>query len=174
MDDTCARLFSNAFGSDSPILLFQDVTVFDFSTIMGRTEKKVRDELLGAGPRTVDELRSISERIRHKFVLDMERKEKIAQRKYEKSNKKNQREPASSNKLSGNGMNIFNNRSNTKQAATSSDIPSFYSNIISTDFATKKIDTKADKDIAHESNSDEEGDWVTAKKNIPVTPDLLG
>lgn len=141
---------------------------------MGRTEKKVRDELLGAGPRTVDELRSISERIRHKFVLDMERKEKIAQRKYEKSNKKNQREPASSNKLSGNGMNIFNNRSNTKQAATSSDIPSFYSNIISTDFATKKIDTKADKDIAHESNSDEEGDWVTAKKNIPVTPDLLG
>ena len=50
------------------------VTVFDFSTILERTEKRVRDDLLGAGPKTVDELRSIAGRLRIKYQNQLERK----------------------------------------------------------------------------------------------------
>lgn len=50
------------------------MTVFDFSTILERTEKRVRDDLLGAGPKTVDELRSIEGRLRLKYKTSLERK----------------------------------------------------------------------------------------------------
>eukprot|EP00536_Pseudo-nitzschia_multiseries_P005109 jgi/Psemu1/238209/estExt_Genewise1.C_930019 len=50
------------------------VTVFDFSTILERTERRVRDDLLGAGPKTVDELRSIEGRLRLKYKTQLERK----------------------------------------------------------------------------------------------------
>jgi len=50
------------------------VTVFDFSTILQRTERRVRDDLLGAGPKTVDELRSIEGRLRLKYKTQLERK----------------------------------------------------------------------------------------------------
>ena len=41
---------------------------------MERTEKRVRDDLLGAGPKTVDELRSIAGRLRVKYQHQLERK----------------------------------------------------------------------------------------------------
>lgn len=50
------------------------VTVFDFATILERTEKRVRDDLLGAGPKTVEELRSIAGRLRLKYQNQLERK----------------------------------------------------------------------------------------------------
>jgi hypothetical protein len=39
-----------------------------------RTEKRVRDDLLGAGPKTVDELRSIAGRLRLKYQTQLDRK----------------------------------------------------------------------------------------------------
>jgi hypothetical protein len=54
------------------------VTVFDFSQILERTERRVRDDLLGAGPKTVDELRSIAGRLRLKYMQQLEAKERRA------------------------------------------------------------------------------------------------
>jgi len=55
---------------------FRAVTVFDFSDIMERTEKRIRDDLLGVGPTTVDELRSIDRRLRLKYRQQLEAKER--------------------------------------------------------------------------------------------------
>ena len=57
------------------------VTVFDFSTILERTEKRVEYDLLGAGPKTVDELRSIEGRLRLKYKAQLERKIQRAKEK---------------------------------------------------------------------------------------------
>ena len=52
------------------------VTVFDFTEVLDRTERRVRDDLLGAGPQTVDELRSIAGRLGLKYQQQLEMKEK--------------------------------------------------------------------------------------------------
>jgi len=52
------------------------VTVFDFSEIMERTEKRVGDEVLGAGPKNVDELRAIARRVKSKYFMRIQLKEK--------------------------------------------------------------------------------------------------
>ena len=52
------------------------VTVFDFSEIMERTEKRVGDEVLGAGPQNVEELRGIARRVKSKYLLRIQLKEK--------------------------------------------------------------------------------------------------
>ena len=52
------------------------MTVFDFSEIMERTEKRVGDEVLGAGPQSVDELRAIARRVKSKYLLRIQSKEK--------------------------------------------------------------------------------------------------
>lgn len=51
------------------------VTVFDFSEIMERTERRVRDDLLGAGPKTVEELRSIAGRLKVRYEEQLVAKE---------------------------------------------------------------------------------------------------
>ena len=58
------------------LLLCRKVTVFDFSEIMERTEKRVGDEVLGAGPQSVDELRAIARRVKSKYLLRIQSKEK--------------------------------------------------------------------------------------------------
>mmetsp|Transcript_10852 Transcript_10852/g.16587 ORF Transcript_10852/g.16587 Transcript_10852/m.16587 type:complete len:498 (+) Transcript_10852:88-1581(+) len=52
-----------------------DVTVFDFPQILERAERRLRDDLLGAGPTTVEELRSMAGRLRIKYLKALERKE---------------------------------------------------------------------------------------------------
>jgi hypothetical protein len=54
------------------------VTVFDFTEILERTERRVRDDLLGVGPTTVDELRSIDRRLRLKYQQQLEAKQRRA------------------------------------------------------------------------------------------------
>lgn len=63
----------------------EEVTVFDFSEILERTERRVRDDLLGAGPRTVEEMRSIAGRLRVKYLRALERKEQTAVRLRERN-----------------------------------------------------------------------------------------
>ena len=50
------------------------MTVFDFATILERTERRVRDDLLGAGPKSVDELKAIAARLRVKYQTQLERR----------------------------------------------------------------------------------------------------
>uniref|UniRef100_A0A7S1CV80 ELMO domain-containing protein n=1 Tax=Cyclophora tenuis TaxID=216820 RepID=A0A7S1CV80_CYCTE len=52
-----------------------EVTVFDFPQILEKTERRVRDDLLGAGPSTVDELKSIAGRLRLRYQAQIEAKE---------------------------------------------------------------------------------------------------
>lgn len=56
--------------------LWDQVTVFDFSEIMERTEKRVGDEVLGSGPQNVDELRAVARRVKSKYLLRIQSKEK--------------------------------------------------------------------------------------------------
>lgn len=56
--------------------IYLQVTVFDFSEIMERTEKRVGDEVLGSGPQTVEELRAIARRVKSKYLLRIQSKEK--------------------------------------------------------------------------------------------------
>ena len=53
--------------------------MFDFATILERTEKRVEVDLLGAGPKTVDELKSIAGRLRIKYQNQLDRKIQRAQ-----------------------------------------------------------------------------------------------
>ena len=50
--------------------------MFDFSEIMERTEKRVGDEVLGAGPQNVEELRAIARRVKSKYLMRIQLKEK--------------------------------------------------------------------------------------------------
>jgi hypothetical protein len=52
------------------------VTVFDFSEIMERTEKRVGEEVLGAGPQDVDELRAVALKVKSKYLYRIAVKEK--------------------------------------------------------------------------------------------------
>lgn len=57
------------------------VSVFDFSEILDRTEKRVRDDLLGAGPKSVVELRSVHARLKVRYEKAMARREREASRR---------------------------------------------------------------------------------------------
>ena len=52
------------------------ITVFDFTEIMERTEKRVGEEVLGAGPRNVEELRAVARRVKSKYLMRIQLKEK--------------------------------------------------------------------------------------------------
>ena len=51
------------------------MTVFDFSEIMERTEKRVGDEVLGAGPQNVNELRAVALKVKSKYLFRIQVKE---------------------------------------------------------------------------------------------------
>jgi hypothetical protein len=55
-----------------------NVTVFDFPTILEITEKRVGNDLLGAGPKTVQELREIHAKLVVKYAQAIEEKERKA------------------------------------------------------------------------------------------------
>ena len=54
------------------------MTVFDFPTILEMTEKRVGNDLLGAGPKTVQELREIHAKLVVKYAQAIEEKERKA------------------------------------------------------------------------------------------------
>jgi hypothetical protein len=85
-------------GFQPPLCLFQlyvildtnvapktQVTVFDFSMILERTERRVRDDLLGVGPKTVDELRSIAGRLRLKYQNQLDRRIQRAEQQQQRA-----------------------------------------------------------------------------------------
>mmetsp|Transcript_53156 Transcript_53156/g.64038 ORF Transcript_53156/g.64038 Transcript_53156/m.64038 type:complete len:526 (+) Transcript_53156:286-1863(+) len=57
----------------------EPITVFHFTQIMETTEKRVREDLLGSGPKTVEEMRSIGGRLRIKYQRALERRQKQKQ-----------------------------------------------------------------------------------------------
>lgn len=67
--------------------------MFDFATILERTEKRVRDDLLGGGPKSVQELRSIHARITAKYQKQLERKKAHGQQMLAESLKKSGQNP---------------------------------------------------------------------------------
>jgi hypothetical protein len=67
-------------GGSSTDDVYRPVTVFDFADVLERTERRVRDDLLGAGPKTVDELRAIFLRLETKYQQQLEQKERRSNR----------------------------------------------------------------------------------------------
>lgn len=65
----------NHHGNDNT---HRPVSVFDFAEILECTERRVRDDLLGAGPSTVEELRSIAATLTTKYQHQLEEKERKA------------------------------------------------------------------------------------------------
>mmetsp|Transcript_318 Transcript_318/g.452 ORF Transcript_318/g.452 Transcript_318/m.452 type:complete len:469 (+) Transcript_318:355-1761(+) len=65
-----ARQHSTSMHGDSST----EVSVFDFALITERTETRVRDDLLGAGPKSVDELHAIAGRLRVKYKVQLDRR----------------------------------------------------------------------------------------------------
>mmetsp|Transcript_17212 Transcript_17212/g.38082 ORF Transcript_17212/g.38082 Transcript_17212/m.38082 type:complete len:746 (-) Transcript_17212:3144-5381(-) len=65
------------------------VTVFDFAEILDRTEKRVRDDLLGAGPKSVPELRAVHAKLRVRYEKAIARKERDAERKFGRASSDN-------------------------------------------------------------------------------------
>lgn len=59
-----------------------EVSVFDFVEIITRTEKRVGNDLLGSGPKSVDDLRQIHSRLCTRYMKAIDRKERQAQRQY--------------------------------------------------------------------------------------------
>lgn len=62
---------------------------------MSRTEQRVYDDLLCAGPKTVEELRSIHHRLRTKYLKNMDRKEMQAQKRRQRQLKETEIDPDS-------------------------------------------------------------------------------
>mmetsp|Transcript_14866 Transcript_14866/g.21955 ORF Transcript_14866/g.21955 Transcript_14866/m.21955 type:complete len:326 (+) Transcript_14866:1-978(+) len=60
---------------------YRGVTVFDFPFILERTEKRVRDDLLGSAPKTVEEMKSIAGRLKVKYMKASDRYERVAMKK---------------------------------------------------------------------------------------------
>ena len=54
----------------TPTLHFQ-ITVFDFPKILETTERRVRDDLLSAGPGTVEELRTLHSNLKKKYEAEL-------------------------------------------------------------------------------------------------------
>jgi len=80
-EENANESFSGQHGTDK-------VTVFDFAEILATTEKRVNDDLLGSGPKSVDDLRAIHTRNYNKYMKALERKEQQAKRQYERAMKK--------------------------------------------------------------------------------------
>lgn len=55
-----------------------DVTVFDFSEILSVTDKRVQYDLLGAGPKTVEELRAVHARLKLKYQKELQQRLNIS------------------------------------------------------------------------------------------------
>ena len=53
------------------LTLQPQITVFDFPKILEITERRVRDDLLSAGPRTVEELRTLHSNLKKKYEADL-------------------------------------------------------------------------------------------------------
>jgi len=68
----------------------EKVTVFDFAEILSKTEKRVNDDLLGSGPRSVDDLRAIHTRNCTKYMRSIEKKEQQARKAMEKAMERSQ------------------------------------------------------------------------------------
>jgi len=57
-----------------------EVSVFDFVEIISRTEKRVGSDLLGSGPKSVDDLRQTHSRLSTRYMKAIDRKERQAYR----------------------------------------------------------------------------------------------
>jgi hypothetical protein len=68
------------------------VTVFDFTEIMERTEKRVGEEVLGAGPRNVEELRAVARRVKSKYLMRIQLKEKHLEKRSSSGGEKQQQQ----------------------------------------------------------------------------------
>lgn len=66
------------------------VTVFDFSIILDRTEQRVEKDLLGCGPKSVEELKVIKSKLKQRYRAQLERKKQRVEQQLEKEDQQKQ------------------------------------------------------------------------------------
>jgi len=71
--------------------------VFDFSLISERTEQRVERDLLGCGPKSVEELRAIRVRLKQKYGMQLEKKKQRAQQQLQKEEEQRRQAASESN-----------------------------------------------------------------------------
>ena len=98
------------------------VTVFDFAEILDTTERRVRDDLLGAGPKTVEELRAVHGRIKVRYERAMAKKEREAERKFGKKDAGSDAEKSGNSIAAGAGA-LLDKISRDKAAGGEADVP---------------------------------------------------
>jgi hypothetical protein len=62
------------------------VTVFDFPELMETLERRVREDLLGSGPRDIVELRQMASKLRYRYQKECEKKERTAMKRWNERN----------------------------------------------------------------------------------------
>lgn len=62
------------------------VTVFDFPELMETLERRVRDDLLGSGPRDVAELHQMASKLRYRYQRECEKRERAAMKRWNERN----------------------------------------------------------------------------------------
>jgi hypothetical protein len=62
------------------------VTVFDFPDLMETLERRVRDDLLGSGPRDVADLRQMANKLRYRYQRECEKRERAAMKRWNERN----------------------------------------------------------------------------------------
>ena len=86
---TCSVVIDSHFVS---ICHFEQVTVFDFSMIMERTEKRVERDLLGSGPKSVEELRAIRVRLKQRYRAQLDKTKQRAEQQIQKQEQQQRQE----------------------------------------------------------------------------------
>lgn len=70
------------------------VTVFDFPLILERTEQRVEKDLLGCGPKSVEELKAIKSKLKQRYRSQLEQKKQRAERRLKKEDEQQQQQLA--------------------------------------------------------------------------------
>ena len=77
-------------------LFCSQVTVFDFPIILERTEQRVERDLLGCGPKSVEELKAIKIKLQQRYRSQLEQKKQRAERRAKKEDEQQQQQQLSS------------------------------------------------------------------------------
>lgn len=175
------------------------VTVFDFAHILSVTEKRVEHDLLGAGPGTVAELRSIHARLKTRYKQQLNKKLETIQKKDEGKLTQDTSTPQTFNNVTkkelpqqvfqqatelGSKASAFAGKMFTKLKAPGFSLQSPIQaseneavifeddkKIDSVEQTQEALEEKGDSDVKDEKASID-GDWVETE--IPATTDMMG
>ncbi|CAB9508473.1 expressed unknown protein [Seminavis robusta] len=170
------------------------VTVFDFSVIMERTEKRVERDLLGAGPKSVEELRAVRLRLKQRYRNQLERTKQRAEQQRQKQQQQQLKQQDGNNNNEGDENNNVGSTGMQDSRKMADQVMSHATNVASGattmaagvlakikspgfnplrkgedgDEAAKSSQRPEEPDLMAFSGSEEDGDWVQSPMEPPT------